>query len=340
MIGSTISTWALLIAETLEQSGVDSRAIFERIGLDYGLLELPDERYSLEGMTELWEAAAEATGDPCFGFEVVHHVRPTSLHALGFAWLASSTLRDAFDRLVKYSHLISDRSVVETRREEGATYVSIRAKEGTPPYAECSADASLGVMIRMCRMSCGDAFAPIRADIAHERHACFSRHRDWFACAVAFGTPEHGVLIGDAVLDEHLPASNATLAYANEQVIRDYLDARETSGFEKAVEREIVRQLSGGTSSVDSVSLELGVSSRTLQRRLRHAGTSFREIFQRTRLNLAVEYVGSSSRPVGEISFLLGYSEVSNFTRAFRRATGVPPAQYRQRISTGAHAER
>ena len=92
MRGSSISSWALLVAKALDAGGQDSAAIFRRAGLDPSKLTDPDARYPVDGMCRLWRLSAQVTADPFFGLKVASFWHPTTINALGYSWMASDRL--------------------------------------------------------------------------------------------------------------------------------------------------------------------------------------------------------------------------------------------------------
>src|SRR5688572_21885026 len=104
---SSLSSWVHLIASTLNARGVDADEVFLRAKMSPGQLRDPNSRYPASQVRRLWLLAAETTGDPCFGMEVGRAWHPTSFHALGYAALASSTLREALAYVARYSRVVS-----------------------------------------------------------------------------------------------------------------------------------------------------------------------------------------------------------------------------------------
>lgn len=114
---SVLGTWApLTLIWALDARGFDGHALAARAGIDLALLADPNSRYPITSTTRLWRLAVEVTGDPCFGLWASRFVKPTTFQALGFAVFASRTLREAFERMVRYSWLASDVAGIQLRR--------------------------------------------------------------------------------------------------------------------------------------------------------------------------------------------------------------------------------
>ena len=110
---TTISSVAIALHRALDSYGCDADVLFERAGLDREKLRNPNSGYPVKLMTQFWELCIQATGDPCFGLTVGTHWHPTTLHALGYSWMASSTLKNAMLRLERYFRIVSDAGTVK-----------------------------------------------------------------------------------------------------------------------------------------------------------------------------------------------------------------------------------
>ena len=108
MNATTISSWALLIVKALEHLGYSSDSVFTNLGMDPKKLKDNNARYSTQQMQQLWRTAVELTADPTFGLKVAGYWHPTTFHALGYSWMASSSLKEAMERAVRYSKVVSD----------------------------------------------------------------------------------------------------------------------------------------------------------------------------------------------------------------------------------------
>lgn len=327
---TTISSWGLLVAKTLQGYGLDAPTVFREAGLDDAKLADPDARFSYEKMTRLWNLAIEKTGDPCFGLSCARHWHPTTFHALGFAWLASATVKDALERFVRYGRIMHD-ALSPRLVEEGAGYrlVLARAPLGPRPSV-ASIDSSAAVIVQLCRVSCGEEFAPLRVQLPHPRSACHEKFVAFFRCPIDYEAAELAVVFERQSLERVLPTGNKFLAYSNEKVIEEYLAKLDRSTIETQVRAAIIDRLPSGYVNEDVVADMLHMSRRTLQRKLAEGDATFQRLLDDTRRHLATDYIQRSQKSINEVTYLLGFSEPSNFTRAFRRWHGVSPSAYRE----------
>lgn len=325
----TISSWALIIWKALESYGCDSGALFQRAGLDATKLRDANARYPVSGVQRLWRLAVEVTGDPCFGLTAARFWHATTFHALGYAWLASATLHEGLERLSRYFKMVTTAGQVCLEERDDAFYVTFVLEELEPAAAKVSLDAGAATLLRMCRTSYGENFNPLRVSLRREKPDCADRMAAYFGAPIAYGADENMLAFGKAELRERLPTANADLARANDQVIAEYLARLDRSLIAMQVKVKLLEHLPSGTVTEEVVAGDLHMSLRTMQRKLRDQGTTFKALLDETRRELAGQYIENSRLSIGEITYLLGFSEPSNFSRAFKRWKGVSPSEYR-----------
>ena len=163
------------------------------------------------------------------------------------------------------------------------------------------------------------------------RPDCSDRFEALFRSPVEFGADSNALYFDPVALREPLPGANPELARANDQVVIDYLGRFDREHLSMQVRSRLIELLPGGQPAQKDIASSLNISVRNLQRRLHAEGVSFKHLLDETRKDLATQYIQDSHRRIGEITYLLGFSEPSNFTRAFRRWTGVSPNEFRQR---------
>ncbi len=330
---STISSWARLIWEGLRSCGVDADAVFEEAGLDPRGLNVPGTRFPMTAMTRLWRLARERSGDPCFGLIAAAQWHPTTWHGLGYAWLASATLEEALNRLVRYAQIISTAADFKLVERDGVFRLvfAVQSEYDEEPQAVVL-DAVTSNLVHMCRMTYGKDFNPVRVDLSHPGKGCRRRRREFFRAPIRYNAEETALEIDRAVAQKPLSTANADLAHANERVIADYLAELRGAGTVGRVRARLVDDLPSGTVTEKSVAESLNMSLRTLQRRLRDENTTYQAILDDTRRRLARRFIRDRTLTLNEITYMLGFSEISSFSRSFKRWTGVPPSVYRRTV--------
>ncbi|MGI9309131.1 MAG: AraC family transcriptional regulator [Gammaproteobacteria bacterium] len=328
---TTISSAASAIAETLEKHyNQDPVAVFKKAGLDPKLLDIPDARYPFRQMRKLWATALEVTGDECFGLVTGTVIRPTSFHALGFAWLASQTLHEALQRLCRYCRLISTVPLRLDIRESATHYTlhldtSEYDQEPPPP----SIDAFTVSIVSLCRQASDKHFAPTQVTLARPDNGRIDQYIDVFQAPVTLDADSITLSFDRQQLDAPLPGHNRDLAIANDKVAEQYLEAMEPDRVSTQVKRILIELLPSGETTQKMIARQMNRSLSTLQRQLSAEGTSYKLIQEDTRRTLAEEYVREGNMSLSQIAYLLGFSDQSNFSRAFKRWTGSSPGSFR-----------
>jgi hypothetical protein len=152
---STIGSWSAAVLRALEARGIDAGRLARQAGIDPVSLMEPDARVPRPALTQLWQLAVDATGDSCFGLSVPRFATQTSFHALGYAVLASATLKEAFERIIRYRRLIGD--IVQLSLAEGTDRYRFTIDVSAPPGVPYEAvDAFAATLVGQARFVCGD----------------------------------------------------------------------------------------------------------------------------------------------------------------------------------------
>ena len=327
---STITSWARMVWDGLNIHGVDADSLFKEVGLDPRLLTDSDGRYPVKKMVKLWSLAVDRTGDPCFGLTVGTQWHPTTWHALGYAWFASVTLEEALKRLARCSAMITTAGEFLLEERSADFKLTLLPHYLEMPRPAAVMDAVLTNIIIMCRVSYGDDFKPLGMLFSDSGDSCRRRRREFFRSPIEYGAVENGVLFDKSSLRKPLPTANAELAHSSDRVIAEYLSRIGIGTTASSVKTILVDLLPSGEVTEESLAASLNLSQSTLQRRLKQEGTTYRAVLQEVRCDLAERMLEESSKTLNEISFLLGFGELSAFSRAFKRWTGMAPSAYRE----------
>lgn len=326
---STIGSVVSLIAQSLLSYGCDPAPVLEEVGIDTGTLSDSNGRYPVAQLQQLWKRAVEVSGDPCFGLTTAELFQPAAISGLGFAWLASDTLRDAFGRLVRYSRFLNTAVTVWLEETDGRVDLVLTGPEKWPDLAPAAIDMGMATFLRMCKMTAGENITPLQIHLQRPRPSNTERFERFFGAPIEYGAATNRLCFEQALVDAPLATPNPELARINDQTVIDYLARFDRASIAMQVRAQIIERLPAGAPHQETIAESLHVSLRSLQRRLKDEETSFKELLEETRRELALHYIRESHRPIGEITYLLGFSEHSNFTRAFKRWTGRSPAKFR-----------
>ena len=233
-------------------------------------------------------------------------------------------------RLVRYQRVISTLSDYRLRTLDGVVELSLNLAPHGPDIHPVTLDAAMAIIVQMCRLALQVSLRPARVALRREQPSCADRFSAFFQCPVEFSARLNAIYLDAGLLEQPLPSANPELARANDRVVIDYLNRFDRETLSMQVRARLIDLLPSGQPTQAQVAETLHMSVRNLQRRLHAEGTSFKQLLDETRRELAVQYVRQAYRPIGEITYLLGFSEPSNFTRAFRRWTGSTPMGFRQ----------
>lgn len=329
---TTSSSWASGIVQALEMGGVDCRGIFSELGLNYAALDDPDARFPQDGMTRLWQRAVELSGNPAIGLNMAKVVRPASFHVVGYALMSSRTLKDGFARLVRYQRIIGEGSDLDFRPTPNGYELTLAIHGDRLPAARQSIEASLAYALAFCRWITGKPIRPQQVLFQGDPPADLEPFHQVFQGPLKFNSEHYGLLFARADMDMPLPTANESLAQLHDRFAGEYLARFSESRVTHQARQVLCRLLPQGEPKREAVAQALHLSQRTLQRRLQDEGTSFQQLLDDTRRELAEQYLAQPKLTLLEVAYLLGFADPSNFFRAFRRWFSITPSQYRARL--------
>ncbi|VXB11978.1 AraC family transcriptional regulator [Pseudomonas sp. 8AS] len=326
---STLASWTRALRRQLDGLGLDSAALCREAGLDPQLLDDANARYPLSATTRLWQLAVAASGDPALGLNTSRHVAPTTFHALGMAVMASGSLREIFERIVRYHRVVSDALALELRDVGDSCELHLRLLPGAPAPAAEAIDAFAAIYVRTCRNRLGRAYAPLAVHLRRPPPADPQPWLEVFRAPVHFAATEDMLCFARADLDRPLDDGNPELAAHNEAVLRKRLDALQPDTVSRRLRRALEQCLPNGEPSAEALAHGLHLSLRSLQRHLSEEGSSYEQVLAETRHALALQHLDAADCSISEVAYLLGFADSSSFSRAFKRWSGQSPSQYR-----------
>ena len=319
----------------LKSAGVPVAPLLRRAGLTPELIDDPEVRLSVRSQITLLDEAAIALKDDCIGFTLAHDHDPREIGLLYYVMASSQTLGEALKRIARYS-TITNEALVFGYREGNSLIISV-SYSGVPRHSDRhQMEFCMFAAIRICRMLTGQNLVPQHVTIAHHRSGGTSEMARFVGTKVQFGadTDEFALNIDARELplihsDNHL--NDLLLKYCELALAHRRGDL---SQLRTKVENAISSLLPHGRVILGDIARNLGMSERTLARKLSDEGLNFTEILQQMRHDLAVRYLDDRKLHVSKIAWLLGFHELSAFTHAFKRWTGKTPREMR---TAGAH---
>lgn len=329
---TTSAVWVRGIADMLAAEGLDACALLVAAGIDPAALETPDARLPSEKISRLWELAVERSGNPAIGLAQHHVVRPASFDVVGYTMMSCANLRGAYERLIRYLLILSDAFTMTMIEESGGYRMTFVLFGGDRPVPRQRIDFILVTLIGFCRWISGRDVNPLTIESPYPAPEDPAPYRAAFRCPVSFGAPRNSLLFASADMVAPLSTSNPLLAELHERFAGEYLQRFDHAQISYRAREVIIRRLPDGEPRRDEVASELCMSERTLQRRLEEEETSFIQLLDDTRRELAEQYLGRLQLSLAQAAYLLGFADQSNFFRACRRWFDLSPGQYRSQL--------
>jgi AraC-like DNA-binding protein len=314
--------------------GVDARAILGEAGLPPDTGIDPDARVPRAQWVEVWAAVEAALQRPTIALDLAAAIPVGAFDVIDYIATTSPTVRDGVERVAAYFHLVHDRTGIEL--DDRGDVVAVRYSfTGDVPHAErYSAEFTFACLVGRFRHSTEEAWRPRRVSFRHAAPADDTGPWEaFFGCPVQFGAPAAELVVPAEVFalrnkgaDELL---NGVLRRHAEAMVRELPAA---SSISDVVRTELQRRFVDGEPSIDAIARALGMSARTLQRRLAEDETTFAELLDAERRATAERFLADPRMGIGEVGFLLGFSDPSAFHRAFRRWTGSTPGDFRRAV--------
>ncbi len=255
--------------------------------------------------------------------------------AFGLAWKSAPNLRGSYNRAERYARVLSSvEAYVLEPADGGAFYTLLKEGDGGRGM-QLSNEASLSAVTEISNQVTTADFLPRAVYFKHAPRGPVEAYEAHFRCPVHFGSGRDALLVGDDLLAAPNTLGDETIARFFDRHLEQELAALvEDAGLEQRVRIAVAKTLSEGVPTLSEIASSLGMSARTLQRRLADTGESFQTLVDLARRELAQHLLEETDYSLAEIAFLTGFSEQSGFTRAFKRWAGQTPRSYRLGQST------
>lgn len=319
------------LVEDLLDKGFSEQQIFRDSGLCMPMLEPDKPMAGFDRVAGFFEHAAKLTGDDTLGFVRGQKREMRRSGLISYVGISSPTVSDFIQNVTRYRRVFSDAIEMDcsTLGSDGVVkwHYSVPMKIRRRQYVEFGAAGFLHAL----RQVTNREFCPELVIFSHARNANTDKFERFFGCEVRFGSTENSVRFRSADLALPLMTADDELYKILKNCCENALQvkARNVPPLIVEVERSISDRLARGEVTQDDVARSLGMSPRTLSRRLADDGTTFFRTLEGLRQALAKNYLRDSNLVLAEIAFLLGYAGLSSFNEAFKRWTGKTPGQFR-----------
>ncbi|MFZ5723084.1 MAG: AraC family transcriptional regulator ligand-binding domain-containing protein [Pseudomonadota bacterium] len=328
---TTATTYLRPLLRLLDARGHDAVALFARHGVAPELMGQADARVPVAVTRELMAEAQRLTGEPALGLALARHAEYTTFGGLGLTLAAGGSVRTVLERIARYHALISDTVAMHIRDDGGALAVLIDERSDPPPHPQ-SILFLIATVVGLGRLRIGGDATPQRIVLKGVDAACLDASRRFFRCAVEAGDGYRIELAAQAAALV-LEGSDPEMAAMLEQTLQARLAPSPGEDGGKLAPRLalwIEQRLPDGEPSLGDAAKTFALSERSLQRRLGEEGLGWSKLLDDTRRALAERHLHTPGMSLTQLAFLLGFADVSSFSRAFRKWFGVPASRLRR----------
>lgn len=318
------------LGQFIESTGADVDRILGHSGVDPEILSRPTQSLRLVSYCKVLEEAALQADFGNFGLYYGKQFMPQALGLIGYIGLCSDTLGEALRNFVYAFHWHQHDTFVQVVEQDDCWRVDYQVRHGAIVSRRQDAELTMGMVLNLIRSACGNSWAPRQVQFEHPRPEQWHEHCKVFDAPVYFDQPFNSLLVPKRELNRPMPGRDPMLLAVMLDAIRRLNSVSPSQNLIDQTRAQIQVALLKGEPDLEWIADQLGLSRWSLQRRLRAAGLTFSRLVDQVRCDLATSYLRQAHIPISEMGMLLGYSETSAFSRAFKRWFGVSPRQFRQ----------
>lgn len=308
-------------AEIAQQCGLDPVALVRTVGLPVKCLNDPDLKIDTNAVVRLLEMAALDAAEPAFGLRMGESRRLSNLGPLGLLLRDEPTLRHALDAIVRHIRVHNEALVIRIEEVDKLVLIREEFAMGLSEAKRQAAELAMAVTYRILSLFMGAAWRPRLVCFSHSAPANRATHHRVFGNQVAFNHEFNGLMCNQSDLDQPNPSADPVMARYAQELIASKAVGRPT--FTHQVQQLILLLLPLGQCNAEVVAQHLGCDRRTITRRLSAEKTGFHQLVDEHRRQIVGQYLQGKSRPLAQVSSLLGFSAPSAFSRWYRDQFGT-----------------
>lgn len=312
----------------LHEYGVDSSRVLAEFGLQPAYFDEPDNTFSVATRFRLMARCAEVCRCPHFGLLVGERGNISALGPVGFLMQSSPNVRAALEVMSRHFWVHNPKAAAELDEYDSFGVFRYTVLQPGTDGEEVLLDGAAAMMLNIMRSLCGHYWKPTEVHLARRRPRRLKPYRQFFDAPLVFDAEETSLIFDAYWLDKRLPSADPLLHLMMEHRIAE-LEAQRRHDLASQLRRILPSLLSSRDASVTVAAKRLGLGVRTMHRRLLDEGTSFTQLREEVRFAMARALLQDTRIPAHRISDRLGYANASAFSYAFRRWSGMSPAQWR-----------
>lgn len=332
---TTLAAWPLAICQALEAINIDPDPLLASAKLKRtDFFDKPDGRVDITSMTAFWQAVENATQDPSFALSVANYVQPMHFRALGLLMLTSKNLESALLKLGQYSELVSNSVSTYTETTDELIGLTIEPIMGIIIHP-MSIDSFFSTLLSFSNQLGASVNAIDHVELMRATPSIAEKWQQRFSAPIHFSAKRNCLWFKRNKLGQAGIMGDEKLAAFNESVVKDYISNMNSNLVQLKVKNIITALLENNQQectepSIQIIASQLNMSERSLRRRLKEEDVSYRDLLKESRMELASHYLLQTQLPITHIALHLGFTDTSNFSRAFTRWFAQSPTQFRQ----------
>jgi AraC-like DNA-binding protein len=324
-----LSAAATGLSDFIVAKGADVDHVFGLSHIDTELLVSPTLSLPLTKYCKVLENAAEISGCDNFGLHYGQQFLPKSLGLIGYIGLCSDNLYSALKNMANYFHLHQKDTLTRFVEQADSCRLDYQIHHGAILTRRQDAELTIGMFMNVIRSVKGGHYAPREIHFEHSRPEFWQEHSKLLNAPVFFDQPYNSIVLAKTDLHTVMPSADPMLLTMMQETIKLLNTTTQQQSLVDQVRAAIQIALNSGEPNMEKIAEDLGMSSCILTRRLKADGLNFTHLVDDVRQELAEYYMAHKNIQISEMAFLLGYSEASAFSRAFKRWFGVNPRQFR-----------
>ena len=322
--------WARLVFELLGREGLNANKLFEQFNLDARQLTNPSAFFKQDDFTLLWEEASRLTNNPAIGLTMGKQPTVSSFDAYSFSLMSCENIREGLERTIQYQKIIGSAVELIFKSSKQGGEIFYTSKGNDLPVAYQGFDAGLALQVFSSRFVTNQALNPLVANFKQKKPENIQPYEEMFQCPLKFSQPFYSLEISNEYLDTPMIFANKVMRDHHAEIVQNTLKELNNTTLSEQVKDLICKKLASGEPDIKSFAEFFNVSLRTFQRRLKEENCTFLSLLDNTRKTLAHDYACNDKVSLQEIGFLLGFTDHSNFYRAFKRWYDTTPGEYRE----------
>ncbi|MEW6996988.1 AraC family transcriptional regulator ligand-binding domain-containing protein [Colwelliaceae bacterium BS250] len=326
------ASYMLMMLPLLDENDIDQIRFFADEGVE--VARLADIGYQIPNKVScaLWQKLMDLTKDENIGIKAGRFASPRIFNILGPSMMLTRTPLEGMETMFRFFRLFSNAARMYLVRIKAGyrLQINVLTNLGVP---QANIDAFFSAFITICRQHYGDDFSPVSVKVPYTELTNKPYFQRFFRCPVEFSADKLEMVFDKEMLERNV--SNMTnfgagqLPTVSTRALKEGLNKIDKHHLIDQVKILVKQNLATDAASIINIAERLHMSERTLQRRLASQQYNFRQLTEDCRQEIAMDYVPNSDLSLTDISHLLGFSNYTNFARAFKRWTGLSPKSYK-----------